>query len=283
MWKTDADIPKTQIILDLEWLGNSLMPHTTHITQIAAKCVSDTTPRGYFQEHVSPLASLKAKQNAVSGYDVARVPNDRDLPLVLRDFCHWLSQYSAGTVPIVLIAHNGIRYDAPVLHNAFMKCGMCAPPMLYVMDSLHHVRYHLRCQKTLESYSLDSLAKYFNINVNPDKRHQAVEDVDLLHHVLIKTQEQCSCPFVTGMPVLLPLTSCMVVRGIGPVVCEAFDNVDLRTMCLRILETHPDLSQESCLSYFESIGLKERVPLVNAPMIARSIAGAAKRYLQYID
>lgn len=293
MWKTEHDVPQTRIILDLEWLGNSLQPHTTQLTQIAAKCISCTAEstksqctEQYFQEYVHPMASLQAQQNAVSRCETDGIMERQDLPLVLGKFCRWLAECTNGEIgqkPVVVIAHNGIRYDAPVLQNAFSQCGMCMPPLLYVMDSLHHVRYHLRFEKKLPSFGLDSLAAYFNIPVCPENRHQAVHDVDLLHNVLIETQKQCKCTFITGVPILMPFTSCMVVRGIGPVVCLALEQVDLRTMCSTILKKHGNLSPDSCSDYLAKKKVKIHVPLANVPLIARSIASAAKRYLQYIE
>jgi len=212
-------------------------------------------------------------------------PASTDLPLrdAMGDFLRWLVSHGVGSTYTVLIAHNGVRYDAPVLLNAFAQCGMCVPPFLYVMDSLHHVRYQLRHQSALNGYDLDSLAAYFEIPVDRKNRHNAIHDVYLLGKVLEKVQTTCSCPFITGLPNLLPRISCMVVRGVGPVVCNALGNIEFRTLCHRILQDHGDLCEQSCLQYLLKIQLRQTMPLVNLKVIAKSIPRAAKSYLQYID
>lgn len=284
MWLQESDVPGNRVVLDLEWLGNSLVPHTTQLTQIAARHIE--SDRGY-ESRIQPIASQQAvrRTNKLMGVHDKK---PCDLPLLpLRDamttFLRWLMTLGAGSKPMVLIAHNGIRYDAPVLLNAFAQCGMCVPPLVWVMDSLHHVRYQLRHQSNLQGYDLDSLAEYFGIGVDKRQRHKAIHDVTLLCTILRKVQEKCGCPFITGLPNFLSNISCMVIRGVGPVVCEALGNVEFRIFCDNILRAHGDLSQASCMQYLENAKLRDTIPLVNLPMIASSVARAAKSYLQYIE
>ena len=82
---------------------------------------------------------------------------------------------------------------------------------------------------------------------------------------------------------MFPNISAMVVRGIGPIVCQALDNIDLCSMCNIILQSSGDLSAKSCEKYLNNCQLKEKVPLVALPMIASAIMDASKRHLQYIE
>ena len=284
MWQYDCDVPPCQFVFDLEWLGNSLIPRTTHVTQIGAVHVESNET---FQKHVRPMASQKAfehkcKKMGMSSNLQAHYTTAIPLNVALQQFVEWISKFTSNE-PVVLIAHNGVRYDAPVLLNAFMYCGMTVPQNLHILDSLHHVRYFLRHQAQLKGFSLDNLAHYYQVKFDTQYRHEAVNDALLLLLLLQKTQEQCKCPFITGMPNILPNISAMVVRGIGPIVCQALNNIDLCSMCNAILQTYGDLTSESCAKYLHNCNLKEKVPLVAIPLIASAIMDASKRYLQYIE
>ena len=285
MWQSESDVPPCSVVIDLEWLGNSLMPRTTHVTQIAAVHVSSQET---IEFHVRALASRKAEENKRKKMGICENSNSDEivqhsLQDCLRNFMSWINNLRNGDEPVCLIAHNGIRYDSPVLINAFSQCNMILPNNIYVLDSLHHVRYYLRHQDALKGFSLDHLANYFDIEVLGETRHKAIYDALLLFRVLTELKNQCDCPFITGMPNKLPTISCMVVRGIGPVVCRALDNIDMRTMCETILMQHGDLKEASCILYLQNQHVKENVPLANISMIASSIADASKRYLQYIE
>ena len=60
MWQFDSDVPECCVVFDLEWLGNSLVPRTTQLTQLAAVHVSSQKT---FTAHVRPIASRQAQEN----------------------------------------------------------------------------------------------------------------------------------------------------------------------------------------------------------------------------
>ena len=292
MWITDSDVPHKKVVIDLEWLGNSLSPSKTQVTQIAAL---DVDSQQYFNVMIQPLASkdaeIRGKSKMSSKYELGGV----SLKEGLTQFVMWLQNVqtssdpqSAATTgasrdPLLLIAHNGIRHDGPVLSCAFAKCGLVLPPHTYMVDSLCHARYQLRRHKDVNDYSLAGLQMHYNITLDThDKHHDAKYDVQLLHHILVALVADKQCGYVTGYCHPMPGVSCMVVAGIGPVICNALQFDNLEELCLAILAKYNSLNVESCQSFLNKKLLKTAFPKVNLSLISSNIEPAAKRYLQYI-
>jgi len=261
----DVDIPgETLIVMDLEWIGDSSVPVTTHLVQMAFYTPASDSA---FSVDIAPLA--------VTHHTGVRTV------VALQSWLHWIEEQGAGD--IILIAHNGIRFDAPVLLNALQRCGLSVPSNVYVMDSLYHIRHHLRYRVARSmKYDIDSLCTYCGIDNDQARRHTAVYDVEVLHDILV-TLASDGIPFISGVKVPLGVLSTILVHGIGPVVAAALPVAGLMGLCDAILCDHPDLSTASCMSYLNSTGLRDGLPLCDTPTIAKSIAPAAARYLQYWD
>lgn len=281
MLTSEADVHGPLIVIDLEWVGDSGRPVTTHITQIAAKSV---TSGRCFSMCARPIAS----DTAVRHYDrmIGRTPNESETHnprYVLEQFVGWLcsEQELCKGGPVTVVAHNGIRYDIPVLLTNTNKYNVALPPGMTVLDSLHHLRYHMRHRASGLKYDMDSLCKSLDIEVVEGMRHKAMYDVEVLDSVLKGMRDKWSIPYISGL--LHPITlSPMLCRGIGVTICQRLDTFSLADLCDRVLIVHGNLEEDSCLQYLETLQLNESLPSVNLSLIARSLAGAALRYLYYL-
>ena len=254
------------IIMDLEWIGNSFKPLETHLTDIA--CYNPKS-NASFVAQVQPFAPSTDNRAATR------------VSAALDDLLAWLQEQTQEK--LVLIAHNGIRFDGPVLLHALRRCGKNVPANVCVMDSLYHLRHHLRYRVPKDMrYDIDSLCAYFNIPIDVQRRHSAAYDVFLLHSILQHVQLQ-GIPMISGRQQPLAQLSTMLVYGIGPAVCLLLPHHDLLSLCEHILTQHSDLSKESCTRYFEGLQLQEKLPLCNISLIAANVDSAAKTHLQYLE
>lgn len=268
MIQGDNDILDGMLVaMDLEWVGSSFRPHTTHVVQLACK-------------NIHTGHAFSRTMTALSGNNPdadAQYPAD-----VYREWLGWLDAQGSGTV--YLVAHNGIRFDAPVLRNGMTSYGVPIPSRLQMMDSLHHIRYHSRhWQFKPPRYDLDSMCAYFDIPVAAGRRHTAEYDVELLCEVLCTMSFKHSVPIISGVAHPVSELSTMLVRGIGPVVYTALPCTDLVVMCSSIIKQGGDLGEDSCLAYLDGVHLKRAVPLCDVDAIASNVMSAAKQLLQYID
>ena len=263
MWQCDEDVPECRIVFDLEWVGDSRTPSDTHITQVAAVnlCSGQT-----FSHHVRPLVANTACVGNRTG-------------TVLEEWMAWIDAQCLGK-PVAIIAHNGIRFDAPVLRNALTKLGIAIPPNIFVMDSLLHSRHHLK-HYNMKGYSIDVLCAGLGIAVDYKNRHDAMYDVKVLCDILWAIKERCDCPVISGAAQPLGEISTMLVRGVGPSVWAAMPTKSLLSLCEAVLDGYNDLTTASCLAYLEESNLRAAVPLVDLHIIAENIEQAAVRYLQY--
>jgi len=280
MWTSEDDIPGRYFVFDMEWVGDSFTPQQTHVTQIAARCVQTGA---HFSANVQPLASSAAVAdvNAKMGRPTAE---PGDLPAtVLVQFIQWLREESdAGEGLIVLIAHNGIRFDAPVLLANAHRYGVVLPSKLVILDSLYHMRHHMRHHEDMDRYDLDSICESVGIEINPMVRHNAMYDVDLLHAALLAMSSKWGIPYISGIP--HPVCySVMLVHGIGQTVCMRLGTTSLLALCQCILVNGHSLDTEACTTYLESLDMRGTLPAINIAMIAKHIKPAAQRYLHYLD
>ena len=219
MWADASDIPPHVYVFDMEWIGDSNIPARTHITQIAAYCTANGS---LFSKVVRPLAS----RETIDKYSMVDVPDNvtYDVKSVIISFWDWICEqekWTSGSFanPVVLVAHNGIRFDATILLSNVQRCGLTIPHNLIMLDSLYHVRHHLKHREdTLKQFSVEHLATHLGIEVNSDARHDASYDVQLLHNILTTLQNKWDIPYISGMPHNMQHISPMVVRGIGPTI-----------------------------------------------------------------
>lgn len=268
MIQTNEDIhDKILIVMDLEWIGNSFRPHTTHVSQLACKNVRTGS---LYSRQLPTMSTDLMNKGAMTAANV------------YAEWLQWLRNQGDGIV--YLIAHNGIRFDAPILRHGMLTHGVTMPSTLRMVDSLYHIRYHGRVWETKPAgYSIDHLCAYFNISVEPDLRHTAAYDVELLCNILNCASNANNVPFVSGAVHDMSTLSTMLVHGIGPVVYSALPCSNLAALCAEILHHAGDLREESCLAYLASVKLKQHVPLCNVDTISKGILNAAKQYLHYIE
>lgn len=269
MIRADSDIQGAVVVLDLEWIGNSMAPHMTHVTELA--CINSATKVIFHRE----LMSLSSK----SGTNVTHACSPKK---VYADFIAWLALQHSDRVYIA--AHNGIRYDAPVLRNAMLTYGVAIPNNVYFVDTLYHVRYHLpRLNIKVSGYSIDKIAELCNLVVLPENRHTAIYDACLLCDILQHLQCTYGVPLISGTVQPLHTLGTVLVHGIGPKVSHTIPYGGLLELCEAIIVQHGSLSYRACLVFLEQLKLLEHVPMCNIDLIARNIQPAAERYLQYIE
>lgn len=269
MLSGNGDIPGKLVVIDLEWLGNSHRPHKTHITELAAYCPANST---HFQTLVRPLAEGQCSAD------------EQQLPVhAYASFVSWLQQQKNSAADcITLVAHNGIRYDMPVLVENMRRYEMSLPAGTTMLDSLHHFRYHLRHRPDMPAnMSLDTLADLASITIKPGERHTALYDTYLLHNTLSALSDKFNLPYISGLahPVCV---SCMLVRGIGPTICYRLGVFQLSDLCNAILAEHGTLSSQACNTYLSSKLCGHALPHVNTLSISEAIQVAAQRYLHYL-
>lgn len=267
--QSENDVPGPIIVMDLEWVGNTYCPASTHVVQLACRNVAT---HACYSTDVLAMSSTN-RQNAPCPQAAYQC------------WISWLEEQKGDNEVVCLVAHNGIRFDAPVLLNSMRRCGMVVPDWLNMMDSLYHLRHHTRHWKADKPprYDIDSMCEYCGINIAAAHRHDARYDVDLLCDILQIMHQSHGIPLISGAVQSMHCLSTMLVRGIGPVVWRALPTTSLYTMCESIISQHGDLSVASCTKYLDDHGLKKSVPLCDIGTIAQNIPSAAQVHLQYIE
>jgi len=265
----DSDIHGPVLVMDLEWVGDTNVPYLTHVYDMACQNIA--------------TGDMYSGRMAAMASGVA-VPGTADPASFYSAWVDWLSEQKGDDEAVYIIAHNGIRYDAPVLLHGMRKYGVPVPGYIKIMDSLHHLRYHMRHLDTKPlGYDIDSLCVYCGVPADPDNRHTAAYDVQLLCEILLALNTTCGLPIISGVAHGLDSLSTMLVHGIGPVVYCSLPTTSLQMMCMDIIREYGNLSSRSCMCYLEACGLKERVPLCRLDVIAENISVAAQRHVQYLE
>lgn len=265
----------------MEWVGNSTVPCETHLTQIAARCVQTGDS---FRCTVRPLAASAAVREANSKMGRPDAGPGGDSPKdALIGFVNWLGGQCGGLQKaIVLIAHNGIRFDAPVLLANAQRANVILPPGLTMLDSLYHLRHHMRHRDPAARLDLDSIGASLDVAVDREARHDAIYDVDLLHAVLTGMSAKWGIPYISGYPQPVCFSP-MLVHGIGPTICLRLGTSSLLELCTRILDSKGSLDADSCSAYLDSLDLRATLPTINIDLISKHIAPTARRYLHYLE
>ena len=269
-------------MVDLEWIGNSHVPCKAHVTQIAAMCVASGTT---FSCAVRPFVSSASLDDANAALGKSTKAEGHGVPAATAfvQFLDFLrAEGGGGDQPAVLIAHNGIRFDSPILLDNMRRSGVHVPRNIVFLDSLHHFRHHLRHREGCAKFDLDSICASLGIAVDTESRHTALYDVELLHQALVGMQERWDIPYISGLPQHLNVFSPMLVRGIGPTVCMHIRASSLLDLGGRIIDETGSLSPECCHAYLESLNLHESFPTLDTVVIADHIGPTAERYLHYL-
>lgn len=268
---SENDVRGPIIVIDLEWVGNTAIPSTTHVVQLACRNILTQETYACHVQAIAAQPGLATK---------AIAPRD-----AYTGWLAWMTSQRDSAQEACLVAHNGIRYDAPVLLCNLLRHGMQVPDWIVMMDSLHHIRHQTRYWKEHRPgrYDIDSMCTYCNIKVDQTKRHDARYDVDLLCSILMTMHNTKNVPIISGAWQPVNVLSTMLVRGVGPVIWQSLPSTGLLNLCQEIINVHGDLTEQSCANYLEQNDLKLRVPLCNVDMIACSVASAAKAHLQYLE
>lgn len=281
MMSDPDDVPETLFVFDCEWVGDMSNPHTTHLTEIAVYSVRTQSSYHASCAALASTAAIEAAYAEMGATPTAGVP--ASCCEVLAGFLEFVHRETEGcsTSP-VLVGHNAVRYDAPVLLHHMRRCNFCMPNEWLVMDSLHHARFHMRHRGPCNGFSLSQLCTACHVSVDDTKLHGAMYDTMLLHRLLECMSAQWQVPYITGYPQRMSVLSPMLVHGVGPSVGLALGTDSLNELCKCILLAYGNLGAEACEHYLADIAVREALPKANTAMIAQNIEPAAKRYLHYL-
>jgi hypothetical protein len=281
MMSDPGDVPTTLFVFDCEWVGDMSTPHKTHLTEIAVYSVrTDKT----YHASCAALASTAAVETTYA--EMGATPTAgvtascADMLAGLLEFVH--RETEGCTTAPVLIGHNAVRYDAPVLLHNMRRYNLCMPGNWLVMDSLHHARFHMRHRGPISGFSLLQLCTSCNVTVDDTQLHGALYDTMILHSLLEAMSTQWQVPYISGFPQRMSVLSPLLVHGVGPSVGIALGTDSLHELCSSILLAYGNLGTEACEQYMDGIAVRTALPKANTAMIANNIEPAAKRYLHYL-
>ena len=174
------------VVFDLEANADRSDPPEHEIIEIGAVLVSGGSEVGAFQTLVRPTRRLRDFTRQLTGLtdgELASAPLPADALRSLYDFVDGRP----------MIAHNGLRYDFPLLESAGAKAGVPVPEVSR-LDSLElaHLAFprvgkgivaNIDGSRPPMGRSLDELARYL-LSHDPRRQHRALDDARLLHLVL---------------------------------------------------------------------------------------------------
>ena len=232
--------------IDLETTGLDIKKDQT--VQIAAVRVRDGQPVAEFIKLVKPSIPIPASASTVHGVfdkDVSNAPTFAEIWPKFRDFCG----------DDTLVAHNGERYDFPLLRRQSEGLGRPMPPTL---DSLHLAR-----ETRSGSQKLGDIARDFGID--PGQAHRALDDTRTLARVF---------PRLDGARLVrsrkTSLSHLLDHLGIALALCETgkdrSENVVFRQLSL----PYAFGRYSDALSYYHTI--RESHAELNAPTVEHVVA-----------
>jgi len=269
-------------VFDCEWVGDMSCPDTTHLTEIAVYSVR--TAATYYTK-CTPLASDKAVSDLRSlvGFPVTPTCETVSTSAALVGLLEFVEQETCGcTTSPTFVAHNGVRYDVPVLLHSMQKCNLVLPKHWHIMDSLHHARFHMRHRHLTSAFSLHMMCSALTVKVDSTLLHGALYDTMLLHRMLESMAEKFHIPYISGYAQQMSVLSPMLIHGVGPTVCLALGVASLHELCTSVLQAYGSLTANACGKYLTSISIESKLPKANVLLIAQSVEPAAIRYLHYL-
>jgi DNA polymerase III epsilon subunit family exonuclease len=182
--------------IDLETTGKDVA--SCEIVEIGAVRVRNGQPVAEFHMRVKPAIAIERKASEIHGIsdaDVANAPSFADVWPRLHDFC--------GND--MLVAHNGYRFDFPILKR--MAKGMPGAATISTYDTLP-----LAKELNPDSRSLENLAHKFGIPTG--RSHSAIDDARALARVFLKltdaklalTRKACLVNALDHLGIALALT-----------------------------------------------------------------------------
>lgn len=278
----ETDVPDTRFVFDCEWVGDMCRPHTAHITEVA---VYSLRTRNSYQASCTALASTLTMRTAYARMGTApTVTTTGTCSDVLAGLIAFIeAETRECTTAPVLIGHNAIRYDAPVLIHNMQRCNLSIPNHWLVMDSLHHARFLTRHRGGFCSFGLHELCIKCNIAVDSTQLHNAMYDTMLLHNLLQTMSDQWQVPYISGCAQRMAVLSPMLIHGVGPSVALVLGTDSLYMLCLSIVDAYGSLSSDSCEKYLAAIAVQTALPKADTTLIAQNIQPTAERYLHYLS
>ena len=144
-----------------------------------------------FSTYVCPKLPISASAEKVTGIILhnsgtmtvhGQEVHAEKLTVAIKEFCRWLKQHSG----VFLIAHNGRKFDFPILMSALIniRCeALFFESILGLIDSISVLKKAFPAQS---SYKQDELAKVF-LGTSYDA-HNAMEDVRILGKLISHTK-----------------------------------------------------------------------------------------------
>ncbi|MDR1071175.1 MAG: ribonuclease H-like domain-containing protein [Rickettsiales bacterium] len=130
-----------------------------------------------FHEYINPERQISA-----DAYNVHKISNAflADKPLFPEVAKRFLDFAGDG----LIVAHNGKGFDFPFINFQLEQCGMPKIPQERQEDTMLMAQRKIA---ELNSYSLDSIAKYFNISLETrEDAHGALIDTEILAKVYLE-------------------------------------------------------------------------------------------------
>ena len=185
---------KRAIYFDTETTG--LDVERELIIEIAAYDPEEDRTFASFVNPGKPIPEESVKICGITDEMVASAPTFAEVGRQFLDFCQG---------DVILVAHNGARFDQPLLENECKRHDLPLPACPFI-DTLHWAR---KFRPDLPRHSLQYLREVYDIPAN--QAHRALDDVIILHtlfsrmignltieqvfHLLSQKQQLSSMPF----------------------------------------------------------------------------------------
>lgn len=187
-------VPESTIVVvfDLETTG--LSTRTDRIVEIAALVYgakgNASLPRPELQEHftrlVNPGKAISVEASVITGITEEMLATKPKFGDILPEFMNWVDKHkeASDSEHVLFIAHNGKRFDVPVLRHEMKRNGMQMPNFWMFADSLPLMRNILSSRPGgPERFGLADLVAHFGIPP-PEVQHRALDDVKALSKVI---------------------------------------------------------------------------------------------------
>ena len=163
------------IIFDLETTGLSCT--SDRIVSIAA---IDLYSGDEFYAEVNPQIPMKRAAAAVNGFSDEALKGQPVWETIGPLFWQWVSSHQTET--LCFIAHNGRRFDMPMLTNELARLSGLPPAKgaFYIIDTLQIARTLF---SDLPSKKLSSIYEHL-FKTQPDKQHHALGDAQALLRII---------------------------------------------------------------------------------------------------
>jgi DNA polymerase III alpha subunit (gram-positive type) len=196
------------VLMDLETTGliKRSLP-LPRIVELAAMYCGKTS--SLFSELVHPGRNELIPQRAqeihhITDEMVAHAPPFR---VVATQFIKWVESFSCEQDIIIMAAHNGEKFDKPILIEAFEGVGMSIPSNWRFGDTLPLFRnkLNLHAPKSMKPYALSNLYQSL-CKRNIEEAHRAEGDIQALYQCLIRvfhatTEEDVMNKVIAGLMV----------------------------------------------------------------------------------